>query len=292
MGAEMIEATPQVVADGGPPLGATPPAAPAAQPQSQSQSQSQQQQAEPQRVMSIPHSAMARIKTEERERGRAEALASLAQQAGFESMNDLAAALASLKSGGRSAPREETEQPRRPQTPQAPAPNEDANELIEVKNARRELARYERNLEKLQRERDELTQRYSAEQQARMQLQEALDAKEAEATLRETAVGLGVKDVDYALRLLTRELEGKDEAAMAAFDERAFFDGLRKTKPYLFGETVLPATTGPGAGAAPPAPKPGQVQTDNARNGHLDARKMNGQEFNELLRKRGLDPNR
>jgi hypothetical protein len=162
--------------------------------------------------------------------------------------------------------------------------------LLAVKNARRELARYERQMEKLQRERDEAINRYRTEVSSRSQLQEALDAKEAEAALRETAVGLGVKDVDYALRLLTRELENKDESELAQFDERAFFDGLRKAKPYLFGELVQPANTGTGAGAAPSAPKPGAVTTQAARDGQTDARKMNSQEFQELLRKRGINP--
>lgn len=287
----MVEATPQVTMDGGAPLGASAPPAPAPQYGNSS---------EQQKVMSIPTSAMKRIKDEERERGRSEGINEFLRTAGFSSPDEFAQMMSSLRSNTqqKAAPRQtysHDEGESFPETPRAKQPTQqvaqqDEGELLAVKNARRELARYERQMEKLQRERDEAINRYRSEMSSRSQLQEALDAKEAEAALRETAVGLGVKDVDYALRLLTRELENKDESELAKFDERAFFEGLRKAKPYLFGELVQPATTGTGIGAAPAAPKPGAVTAETAKNGQTDARKMNQQEFSELLRKRGINP--
>lgn len=286
----MVEVTPQVTMDGGAPLGASAPPA-----------QAPQYSNEQQKVMSIPTSAMKRIKDEAMERGRSEGINEFLRTAGFNSPDEFAQVMSSLRSNTqqKAAPRQTynsrdegeafDEAPRNRQASQ-PLSQPDESELLSVKNARRDLARYERQMEKLQRERDEAVNRYRAEMSSRSQLQEALDAKEAEASLRETAVGLGVKDVDYALRLLTRELEDKDESELAQFDERAFFDGLRKNKPYLFGELVQPANTGTGVGAVPSAPKPGAVTAEAARSGQPDARKMNSQEFHDLLRKRGLNP--
>jgi hypothetical protein len=106
--------------------------------------------------------------------------------------------------------------------------------------------------------------------------------------LRETAVVKGVRDVDYALRLLQRELEGKDEQALATFDEGKFFENLRASHPYLYGETVVPATTGTGVGAAPSAPKAGAVQAAQGAAGNKDARSLSQDEFQKLLRARGF----
>jgi hypothetical protein len=106
--------------------------------------------------------------------------------------------------------------------------------------------------------------------------------------LREAAAVNGVRDIDYSLRLLQRELEGKDEQALAAFDEGAFFTGLRKTHPYLFGEVTVAATTGTGVGNAPTAPKAGTVTQAQGAAGKSDARSLSSDEFQKLLRSRGL----
>jgi hypothetical protein len=125
------------------------------------------------------------------------------------------------------------------------------------------------------------------ETDGRKELQRQLDAKEAEMELREAAITRGIKDSDYAIRLLTRSLEGKTEEELAKFDHGKFFDDLRGTHPYLFGEVVKPATTGTGAGA-PAAPKPADAAAADAQNGRTDATKMTAEEYRAHLAKRGL----
>jgi len=285
-------------ADGGAPLGAggadggqptTPPGttpAPAAAPQ------------DPQKVMSIPHSAMKRIRDEERTKGRDEAIAALAKDSGFESHLDLVQALASLRNGGAKPPAQQPTTPATPppaQTQQVtqPNPNEaglSPEDLAAARNGRREQAKFERTIANLTRERDTFAQKYQSVSQQAKEYKEQLDAKDAEMSLRETAIGVGVTDVDYALRLYYREVEGKSAEDLAKLDEKTFFSGLRSARPYLFSEVVKPATTGPGAGAAPPAQKPGDANKQNGANGQFDARTATPQQIAERQRKLGLNP--
>lgn len=284
MPGEVIAQPVAVVAEGSAPLGATPPPVPAqhqqndGQPTNQRESQQQQQG----KVTSLPHSALARIRDEERAKGRDEAMMAFAKKAGFESVDEFAQAMAALKTQPVATPPAPAAQPVAEQ-PQGDLTQE---ELLSQKNARREQARYDRQLGNLQRERDTLAQKNAQLSTERRTLQEALDAKDAEMALREAAVSVGVKDVDYALRLLTRELEGKSEAEMSLFDERAYFTSLRQAKPYLFGEVVQPATTGTG-GSAAPGTKPATVPPAGGR---IDAMKMTQAEYLAELRKRNLNP--
>jgi hypothetical protein len=230
------------------------------------------------KVMEIPSASLGKIKQEQRERGKREAMGELEakfKSAGFESIEDALNAMASIRSGG--SQQQATSQKQETQVPTASAAQASS------RNEKREL-------ERLQREREAFAKRYAQEQANRRRLQRQLEAKDAEMALRETAVVKGVKDVDYALRLLQRDLEGKDDAELESYDEGAFFDRLRAERPYLFGETVVPATTGTGVGAAPAAPKPGQVQQAQGQAGNVDARTLSRQEFEKLLRSRGLNP--
>ena len=227
----------------------------------------------------LPSSSFAKLKEEQRQRGKREAITELESKfkaAGFGSLDEAIAAMAAARSAPapKAAPVQKAEQVEsvEEQTPVAKTGNA---------NADRQLAR-------LAREREQFAKRFAQEQAQRRKLQRTLEAKEAEFALRETAVSKGIKDVDYALRLLTRELEGKDEAALAAFDEAKFFDNLRAERPYLFGEMVIPATTGTGVGGAPVAPKAGTVQQAQGAAGKIDARSMKGEDFAQLLRQRGF----
>ena len=113
-------------------------------------------------------------------------------------------------------------------------------------------------------------------------------------SLREELYRAGVHDVDYALRLLTRQLEGKSEEEIGAFDRDAFYKGLRTEKPYLFGETVAPATTGTNGstpdGFAPAVPAPGGAAVEQAQRDQFDARKAKPNEIVDRLRALGLNP--
>jgi hypothetical protein len=148
--------------------------------------------------------------------------------------------------------------------------------------------RLQRDLDRLQREKDEIARRMKREASGRKQLQRELDARDAEMVLREAAVAAGLKDIDYGVRLLSRHLDGKSEDELKSFDEAAYFQGLKSTHPYLFGERTVPANTGAGGSGAPPAPKPGEVSQVHAQSGQLDVRKMTPQEFAAHVRSQGL----
>jgi hypothetical protein len=289
--------TPQ---DGGTPLGAggaagDPAAAAQAQQTQPASGQGQAQQPQGQNIV-IPSAAMKRIKDEERQKGRMEALDSLAKEAGFASNLELVSALAALRGGG--TPQPSQAQPPQP-SPQQPPPQQAQSatppaaqphpDPLAQTNDQRAAAKYERQLEKLTRERDRYVQEAQAAAAESTRLQQALDAKTAEDVLKETARGVGVKDTDYALRLFYREVEGKSEEELTKLDERAFFTSLRQTRPYLFGEAVVPATTGTGTGTAPGSPKPGAVSSQQARNGQFDARNAKPEDVAARLRQLGLN---
>lgn len=232
----------------------------------------------------LPQASMAKLKEEQRERGKREAISELEAKfkaAGFSSLDDAIAAMAAA----RNAPAKAAA--KAPPVTKAPVAETEDDE-VPVTAQPQGTSDHAKQLQKLQREREKLAKQFAQEQSQRRKLQRTLEAKEAEFALRETAVGKGVKDVDYALRLIQRELDGKDEKALAAFDETRFFDGLRQSHPYLFGEMVVPATTGTGVGAAPSAPKAGNVQAAQGAAGKTDARSMSQDEFQKLMRMRGL----
>jgi len=139
-----------------------------------------------------------------------------------------------------------------------------------------------------------LRKQWRLEEKRRRGLQMQLDAKEAEMGLREEMYHFGVTDVDYGLRLLTRELEGKTEDEIGAFDRKAFFEGVRTARPYLFGEKVVAPTTGTNGtdatGNAPAAPQPGAVNADAAQRQQFNARTAKPDEMQARLKALGLNP--
>ena len=245
----------------------------------------------------LPQHAFAKLKEEQRQRGKREAMGELEAKfkaAGFESLDAAIAAMAAARN-----PPAKVEAKPEPKATPAPKAAPKAVEVEEVADVEaQETVQPQANLsadkqmQRLMREREKLAKQFAAEQAQRRKLQRQLEAKEAEFALRETAVGKGVKDVDYAVRLVTRELNGKTEQQLAAFDEGKFFDNLRKTHPYLFGEMVVPATTGTGVGAAPAAPTAANVQAAQGASGKFDARdpKLSTAEFHKALRARGFSP--
>jgi hypothetical protein len=242
------------------------------------------------KTMVIPTGAMKRIKEEEFGKGKQAALEQLARDAGYESHTDFISALARLKNGPAAAA---------PVPPAAKANTEEATDDVAAAQAghavtraqsRQEMA-IQRNLEKALNERNKYANIAS---EARKQAEAAkaeTDALRAEMQLRTVAAGVGVQDVDYAITLLTRAVEKMTPEQAEKFDERAFFEGLRQSKPLLFGEAVQPATTGVGGGGAPKPPSPGQVASQAAAQGKVDARKMTPQQFQELIRARNINPN-
>lgn len=221
--------------------------------------------------VSIPQSAFAKLKEEQRRRGQREAREELEAKFKAHGFGSLDEALAALTRNGQTAAKA---------TPERAQP--------EQRQPVREATTDDRQLRKMQQERERLAKEYAKEQTQRRKLQRQLEAKEAEMTLREAAVSHGVRDVDYALRLLQRELDGKSEADLQGFNEAEFFGKkLRSSHPYLFGEMVIPATTGTGVSAAP-APTAGAVQAATGSAGKFDARKATPAEMQAELRRRGL----
>ena len=230
----------------------------------------------------LPQATMAKLKEEQRQRGKREAMTELEAKfkaAGFTGIEDAIAAMAAAKNASAKAA---------PKAPVKEVVTETADVEESLATQPQGAGDSTKQLQRLQRERERLAKQFAAEQAQRRKLQRTLEAKEAEFALRESAVSKGAKDVDYVVRLIQRELEGKDEKALAAFDEGKFYDSLRQSRPYLFGETVVPATTGTGVGAAPAAPKAGGVQAAQGAAGKLDAREMNPDEFQKLMRARGF----
>lgn len=273
------------VQDGGPPLGAqagaeAPPAPGAADPA--------QQRAEPKNVV-VPTSSMKRIKEEQYNAGKQAALEELAKSAGFESNTDLVQALAKLKS----APQAPAPVPQRQQAASVaedPAGEDPAADLANAKNVRREEGKFQRQLEKVLNERNRFASSATQWQQKAKEAQAEAEATKAEMHIRTIAAQAGVQDIDYSVMLFGREVERLTPEEAEKFDEKAFFEGLRKTKPLLFGEVVQPANTGTGAGGAPRAPSPGQVRQQNGANGAADVKKMTPQQYQEHLVKSGINP--
>lgn len=245
----------------------------------------------------LPQSAFGKLKEEQRQRGKREAMTELEAKfkaAGFSSLDDAIAAMAAVKANtakteAKSAP---ANKPAPAAKPVAKAVETEvvADEEVQETAQPQTPATADKQMQRILREREKLAKQFAAEQAQRRKLQRQLEAKEAEFALRETAVGKGVKDVDYAVRLVQRELTGKTQEQLKTFDEVKFFDNLRQTHPYLFGEMVVPATTGTGVGAAPAAPKAGNVQVAQGAAGKFDARTASTEDYYRALRARGLTP--
>lgn len=241
----------------------------------------------------LPTAAMKRLKEEMRNKGRQEAMQSIFDATGVADEEGLKDFFAQLR---QSQPQPPARAPAR-RVAQPPANNVDpdlandqGNPPQQDPNEKRRVARDERERTRLQQERDTYQRRAQTEIANRQRLEEQLEAREAEMAIREVAVAAGMKDVDYGVRLLTRALEGKTEQELQAFDERKYFESLRTEKPYLFGETTVPVTTGTGAGNTP-QPTPGGTNTNPQNNPNgptFDARKAKPDDIRQRLRKLGL----
>ena len=246
----------------------------------------------------LPSHAVGKLKSEARERGRREAMSELESQAkaaGFESLQAMFSTTAALLKGNQQQKPQQQAKPsqqptRKPEMQREAREDRNRNHQPQGGRSGKDQQRYERQLERERKAREEERRIRLAEEKRRKNLERSKEALEAEMHLREQAIMSGCKDVDYAVTLLKRSIEGKSEAELQGFNEVEFFDSLREKSPYLFGEVVRPVTTGTGAASREPmAPKAGQVTKTTATGAQTDTRKMNDSEFREHLRKRGLD---
>ena len=150
-------------------------------------------------------------------------------------------------------------------------------------------SRYKRRYEQSEKARKDTMRKWRASEKRRRDAQRQLAAKEAEMELREVAIQAGIKDVDYSIRLLTRHLHKKTESELAEFNEQEFFTGLRAEQPYLFGESVVPATTGvANADDGAAAPEPGETNQIEAKDKQFDARTATAEEVRGRLKELGM----
>lgn len=247
----------------------TPSPAPAAQ-QAQAATSGSSNIALDGKTVVIPNSAMKRIKEEQREKGRRQAMDEfnkLAQENGFASPSDMFSFVKQLKETSTKTP-EKTEEK---SVQAAPVDHQ-----------------YQEHLRRLEQEKDELLRKTRLQERKARQLERDRDAIQVQMTLRESAMQAGIKDPGYAVNLLQEHIDGKTEAELKDFDSSKFFSSLRTEKPYLFGEYVRPATTGVGMeGGQPGALRPNQVTSVNGSS-VPDMRKANQQEFASRLRQLGL----
>jgi hypothetical protein len=133
-------------------------------------------------------------------------------------------------------------------------------------------------------------ERLTQETKARKRAERERDRMEVIKDLSIAAAQSGIKHIDFAIDMLNKQMKGKNEAEMAAFDEVSFFNGLKNTHPFLFHAEQQFATTGP-AGSETSAPAAGStaaVQKPAIEDKSIDARKLSQDEYQALLRKHGL----
>lgn len=256
------------------------------------------------KVYQVPESEFRKLKDKAHQKGFDAATAefvSKAKEAGFKSIEEAFNEVAQMKARLEELESQEPvhEEPtmtkpknsnkRNGRTRQS-APQNGERKTSTRSNGKRNDSRYEKEIARLSRDKTKATEKWRREERKRKELQRKLDAQSAEMELRQVAVQQGCKDVDYAIRLLTREAAKKSPEERAEFDEVEFFKGLKQSKPYLFGEEKVPATTGTGAGSedTPPEPKPGDVSTSAAGTQQFDARTATPDEVKARLKQLGL----
>lgn len=235
------------------------------------------------KTISLPTSAFAKLKAEAAEKGRKAALSDVEQKAkafGFDSVDAMFKALES----SRNAPAEATETKAAPKPTQQqakPAGRSDSVSAEALKLAK-EMERARKDAEKASRE----ARRY------RQQLEEA----QAEMEMKEVLLRAGVRDeVDYALSLMRRDIQSKLETdpELASYSTDEFLKGLRQSKPFLFGESRVAATTGTG-GEGPQArpPAPGQAAASTAQASQFDAKNATAEQIKARLAQLGVQYSR
>lgn len=220
----------------------------------------------------MPQAAFARLKREERRRGEKVLLDSL----GVKTKEEAKALLDKVRAAPSATPTPASATPATPGTvPTAPVTPE----------ALTDTGRLEQRLRHIERQ--------------NKLLKASTSASEAGFKLQVEAVRCGIVDPEYALVLARRHLQGKDEAALRAFNPKAFFEGLKNTNPALF-QAPLTVPAGQATAGVPVAveslsngkPAAAQAPTPGVPNGKSkDVRSMSREELSDYYRKLGLkDP--
>ena len=223
-------------------------------------------------IITVPTSAMRRIKEEERARGKRLAKQEADQRAqslGFANTEELEQAAAATKKPAVSA------------IPATPAPEPalpaSGDDVTQLKAAIAQLEAKNRQLAKKNVGADRETRR----------LQQELEAAEAASTLKFAAAKAGVVDVDYALHVLKKHVATLPSDGSVVFDEGKFFrETLRASHPALYAVQDRPAHTGHNE---PALSRPTPVVKPPETNGAIkDALKLSREEYDARLRALGL----
>lgn len=214
------------------------------------------------KVRQVTQRELAQLRRNERLTGRNSALEALQRKAtelGYASVEEMIAAAPKKTGQQTQAPTEEA--------PQTTAPKPSAR-LKELENANQLLER------KLRRERDE-----------KLALKKDIE-------LSRVAREQGIQDEEYALHMLRKHVRALDPTKAAKVDPAVYFQGLRKTHGFLFGEQVkvekTPASTSPAAKTTPAAPKAAEVAQSQSNEGQVDTTTMSKAEFDAYMAKKGI----
>lgn len=262
--------------------GQPPPAAPAAAPQ--------QAQGKGQKIHQITANGFAELKKSEREKGRKAALEQLAKDNGFKTVEELLMAMPRLRQAGDPAP-----QPA-PKNGTGNQPPKQGGTRLPDSFSDKDVKRWQRENEQLRVKNEQLAKDAQVSRRRVRSLSQQINDLEVTSSLKDIAVSCGITEVDFAIDLLKKDARkqtiGKtDEEAskiLDAYDEVSFFNGLRESRPYLFGEVKRPATTGTGASGEPAAPSASDAKKAEAQRGKVDVSKMTRDEYEAYKRSLGL----
>jgi len=183
-------------------------------------------------------------------------------------------------------------------TPPAPAAVDDPINDRRLPDATR------RRLNKL---RDDMRARADAAEQQATQHQQRVTTLEGQIRaaqegekLKIAMVRSGVQEVDFAWHILSAELaamrDSQDPAVkeqLAKFDVATWCANLKATRPYLFGQMPVPATSPAQPHAPAPAPQaPGAVTGQAAAAGAVDLRKATPEQMRARMAELGIPYNR
>ena len=222
----------------------------------------------------IPAQTIARIRKEEREKGKRLTLKELdakAKAKGFASWEVL---LEKAEATRADADDEDDDAPSTPAPRQAtPTRNVD----------RRELAKIRRENEQLLEERRKQNNKLAQSEKRIRELERETRSIETRFTLAAEARSAGVTDPDYAVELFQRAVKTKGPDELKDFTAAKFFGDLKKSRPHLFAPVEVPADT---SHKGETAPKPADAPKPTAT--VVDVKKMTKEEYAAYLTKRGI----
>lgn len=247
------------------------------------------------KVISVPTAAMKRIKDDAAAHGRSEyqrELDATAQELGYKDHAAWveASKAAKAQSSQAAKPAEPaTTQPAATEKPKTSSATDPESRLAALEQENQRLTQNNQSLldekKRINREAAKLRRETAA-------LRDELTNSQTEAELKLAAQAAGVTDVEYGVAVYMRAIQGMNEEDLKGMDENKFFsDTMRKSHPHLYKAEERTVNTGTKSDTQITTPATGSGNKSQASdNGKVDAKTMTPQEFQTLLRKRGLTP--